>query len=215
MLDIVFAVSSIIILSPVLLISALAVVLTSRGPVLFKQERVGCKLERNGELVAWRIKPFKMYKFRSMYTNQGDGDHRKLAEAYVTGDVEKLAGIDTAPGMFKLGADPRITPVGAFIRRYSIDELPQLLNVIKGDMSIVGPRPPLQYEVDNYMPWHMARFRATPGITGLWQVMGRTELTFEEMVRLDVEYSREQSFLLDLKIVLRTFSVVLKGKGAA
>lgn len=214
-LDLVFASALVVLLSPLLLLCVLAVALTSRGPVFFTQERVGTTRERNGGMLAWKVKPFKMYKFRSMYVGLDDDIHRKLSDAYIKGDSETMVALGTAPGLFKLSSDPRVTPVGAIMRRFSLDELPQLFNVIRGEMSMVGPRPPLQYEVDNYMPWHMARFNATPGITGHWQVMGRCELTFEEMVRLDIEYARKQSLLFDLRVILKTFGVVVTGKGAA
>lgn len=214
-LDLLFASGLLLLAAPVLIVCALAVALTSRGPVLFTQERIGTARERHGGLMTWRLRTFTMYKFRSMYVGLDDEAHRRLTEALITGDKKTTETLATTPGLLKLSDDPRITPVGRFLRRFSLDELPQLFNVIKGDMSIIGPRPALQYEVDHYLPWHMGRFNAKPGITGLWQVMGRSALSFEEMVRLDIQYARQQSFILDLRILLKTFGVVLTGKGAA
>lgn len=214
-IDVLASSALLLISAPLLLACTLAVALTSRGPVFFTQERIGTARERHGGVLTWRLRTFTMYKFRSMYIGRDDGDHRKLTEAIITGDEQTAKTLATTPGLLKLTDDPRITPAGRFLRRFSLDELPQLFNVFKGDMSIVGPRPPLQYEVDHYLPWHMGRFNATPGITGLWQVMGRSTLTFEEMVKLDIQYARQQSLGLDLRILLKTFGVVVTGRGAA
>lgn len=213
--DLLFASIILVLTSPILVACAVAVVVTSRGPILFRQERIGAVRERRGPLGTWRLRPFIIYKFRSMYVGRNDEDHRKLTEAIITGDKETTRTLATTPGLLKLSEDPRITPVGAFLRRSSLDELPQLINVIKGEMSIVGPRPPLQYEVDHYLPWHMGRFNAKPGMTGLWQVMGRATLSFEEMVKLDIQYTQQQSLLLDLRIMLMTFRAVINGRGSA
>jgi lipopolysaccharide/colanic/teichoic acid biosynthesis glycosyltransferase len=189
-------------LAPLLFVIAAAVKLKSSGPVFFEQERVG-----------QQMKSFKMLKFRTMHANV---DH-KLHHEYVTrfihasGDAQAC---DTA-GVFKITNDPRVTPIGAFLRKTSLDELPQLLNVLRGDMSLVGPRPPLPYEVEQYKPWHCHRvLDAKPGITGLWQVTGRSRTTFDEMVRLDLRYARTCSLWTDIKILLATPGAVIAGKGA-
>ncbi len=177
-------------LLPMILIAAL-VRLTSPGPAIFQQERVG----RRGTL-------FTAYKFRTMYVG---------AEL----EVEKLKPLNEAAApLFKIRNDPRLTPVGRLLRRTSCDELPQLWNVLRGDMSLVGPRPALPIEVLHYTEWHMKRLQVSQGATGLWQVSGRSELTFEEMVQLDLYYIEHWSPWLDLKILLRTIPAMLTGRGA-
>jgi len=190
------------VLAPLFLLIAAAVKLKSSGPVFFEQERMG-----------QQMKPFRMLKFRTMHAN---ADHR-LHHEYVTrfilssGDAQPGG----TPGVFKLTNDPRVTPIGGFLRKTSLDELPQLLNVLRGDMSLVGPRPPLPYEVEQYKSWHCRRvLDAKPGITGLWQVTGRSRTTFDEMVRLDLRYARTCSIWTDIKILLATPGAVFSGKGA-
>jgi len=185
-------------LSPLMLLIAALIKLKSRGPVLFKQLRVG-----------QRAQPFHMLKFRSMHVNNDDRIH----QAFVS-DLIKAA--TPASGVFKIVDDPRVTPIGRFLRKTSLDELPQLWNVVRGEMSLVGPRPPLPYEVRQYKTWHRRRvLEAKPGITGLWQVKGRSRTTFDEMVRLDLRYARTRSFWMDVKILLATPAAVISGKGAA
>lgn len=189
--DVAFASLVLAALSPLLLLVAIAIKLDSPGPVLFKQIRVG----RGG-------RHFWFYKFRSM---------RADAEA----EFWRLVEQNEASGpIFKMKQDPRVTRVGRFIRRTSIDELPQILNVLRGDMSAVGPRPPIPREVEQYEDWHLRRLSVSPGITGLWQVSGRSELTFDEMVLLDVWYIENWSLALDLKIAFRTIPAVLFVRGA-
>ncbi len=186
--------------SPLFLIIAAAVKLTSPGPVFFKQERVGL----NGKI-------FPFLKFRSMETNCDSKQHQDYIKKYIN-DQNNCA---TEPGVFKLTNDSRITKVGSFIRKTSLDELPQLINVLKGDMSLVGPRPPIPYECELYDIWHRRRLLSCkPGITGLWQVTGRSRTTFDEMVRLDLKYIREWNLLLDLKIIIMTPKAVIGGNGA-
>jgi lipopolysaccharide/colanic/teichoic acid biosynthesis glycosyltransferase len=200
-LDIVGSLILLIMLSPLMLIIAALVKATSRGPVLFKQNRIG----QRGE-------PFQMLKFRSMRVNASADIHQQYVTQFIKAGAAAQAG---APGVYKLTNDPRITPIGNFIRKTSIDELPQFLNVLGGSMSLVGPRPPLKYEVEQYKSWHCRRvFEAKPGITGLWQVEGRSRTTFDEMVRLDLRYARSQSIWTDLKILLATPRAVIAGKGA-
>ena len=189
--DIVMASLALIMVSPVMIITALAVYFTDRGPVFFRQERVG----RDG-------KTFKMIKFRSMVVD---------AEARL---AQLQGGNKTNEVMFKLKKDPRITPVGGFIRRFSIDELPQLFNVIQGDMSLIGPRPPLPREVAKYTPDEMRRLRVRPGITGLWQISGRSDLSWDETIRLDLYYIDNWSPLQDLSILTKTVQAVLSSRGA-
>ncbi|MBK8014882.1 MAG: sugar transferase [Deltaproteobacteria bacterium] len=182
--------------SPIMVVVAIAIKATSKGPVFFKQQRIG----ENGQ-------PFWFFKFRSMKVDCDDRIHREYTRRLITeGSAHEE---DAAGAVYKIKRDPRLIPIGSFIRRYSIDELPQLLNVIKGDMSLIGPRPPIPYEVEAYRDWHKRRFEAPPGITGLWQVSGRSRLSFEEMVRLDIEYLENWSFTRDVKILWQTMGVVL------
>jgi exopolysaccharide biosynthesis polyprenyl glycosylphosphotransferase len=189
--DLVFAALALVLLAPLWLAIALAIRLDSPGPVLFRQLRAG----RNG-------KPITVYKFRSMYHG---------AEA----EQQKLQALNEASGpLFKIKEDPRRTRVGRWIRQTSLDELPQVLNVLRGDMSLVGPRPALLSEVAQYQDWHNKRLEVLPGITGLWQVSGRSDLTFDEMVMLDIYYAENWTMLQDLRILLRTVPQVLFGDGA-
>jgi lipopolysaccharide/colanic/teichoic acid biosynthesis glycosyltransferase len=192
------------ILSPVFLIIAAAIKLTSRGPILFRQKRVG----EHGT-------PFTFLKFRSMYMNNDSNEHREYVRQLIAGQAERKSADGKTQGVFKLANDPRITTVGRMLRRSSLDELPQLINVLRGEMSLVGPRPPLPYEVEVYATWHRRRLlEAKPGITGLWQVHGRSRVEFDDMVRLDLRYARDCSPLLDLKILLQTPKAVMGGDGA-
>ena len=192
LMDIILSIIAIIAGSPVFLITALLVKLTSPGPIIFWQVRVG----RFG-------RHFKFYKFRSMYI---DAEARK---------AELLKQNESGDGViFKMKKDPRITPVGRFIRKFSIDELPQLFNVILGDMSLVGPRPPLPSEVKNYSLEERKRLNITPGITCLWQVSGRSELPFSKQIALDKEYIASQSAWKDFLILLKTIPAILTGRGA-
>jgi exopolysaccharide biosynthesis polyprenyl glycosylphosphotransferase len=189
--DILLSATGILLLSPVLAVFALLVKLTSQGPILFKQKRVGID-----------AREFQMFKFRSMVQE---------AESL----FPQLAPLSEVDGLlFKMKDDPRMTPLGKFMRRFSIDELPQLFNVLFGHMSLVGPRPPLPREVEKYSAWHMKRLRVRPGITGMWQVSGRSLLPFEEMVRLDIYYIENWSLWLDLKLLIMTVPVVCMGSGA-
>ncbi|MDQ4089719.1 MAG: sugar transferase [Actinomycetota bacterium] len=189
--------TALLLVLPVLLVAMAAVRFNSAGPALFKQVRVGANGRR-----------FRLFKLRTMFTGNDDTAHRAYVAGLISGDADRHGGV------FKLVGDPRITSIGGFLRRFSIDELPQLWNVLKGDMSIVGPRPPLPREVELYGDRAWARLRVKPGITGLWQVSGRSELSFEEMVALDVQYWQRWSLLLDLKILVRTPAVVLAATGA-
>ena len=187
---------------PVLLVIALLIRTTSKGPILFRQRRVGL----HGS-------SFTFLKFRSMYTNNDPRIHQEYVSKLIQGKADQAKTGQT--GVFKLTNDPRITPLGRFLRKSSLDELPQLLNVLSGEMSLVGPRPPVPYEFEQYNIWHRRRVvEVKPGITGLWQVMGRSKTTFDDMVRLDLKYAKLWSIWLDLKIILQTPMAVFTGEGA-
>jgi lipopolysaccharide/colanic/teichoic acid biosynthesis glycosyltransferase len=159
------------------------------------------------------MKPFKILKFRTMRIDADDSIHHKYVSWFITSS-DKAQAQDKSQ-IFKLTSDPRITPIGHFLRKTSLDELPQLWNVLKGEMSLVGPRPPVWYELQQYKPWHRYRvLEVKPGITGLWQVSGRSRTTFEEMVRLDLRYAKGRSLWTDVKILLATPKAVISGKGA-
>jgi len=190
--------------SPVFLAIAAAIKLTSRGPILFRQQRMG----EHGTA-------FTFLKFRSMYVDNDASQHKEYVRKLIVGQATKQPTNGAGEGIFKLTNDPRITPVGEFLRRTSMDELPQFLNVLRGDMSLVGPRPPVPYEVEAYATWHRRRLlEAKPGITGLWQVQGRSRVGFDDMVRLDLRYARSCSPWLDLKILMQTPRAVIAGNGA-
>ena len=198
-IDIVGSMLGILLFSPFFIGIAIAIKLDSPGPILFKQKRLG----KNGKL-------FNFLKFRSMYVNNDDSIHREyLRNLIKNGKKAKDGGQE---GVFKLVNDPRITRVGAFIRKWSLDELPQFFNVLKGDMSLVGPRPALPYEFDEYNEWHKNRVKVLPGITGLWQISGRNNIPFDDMVVLDLYYMENMSPWFDLQILLKTFPVVFLGK---
>jgi exopolysaccharide biosynthesis polyprenyl glycosylphosphotransferase len=199
--DLIVSALAIALLLPVWLLIAVLIKLDSKGPVFFTQERVGM----DGRL-------FLLYKFRTMKAGADSELHREYQRAFIAGRAEANLGNDHKP-TYKLLADPRITRIGKILRRTSLDEVPQLLNVLSGDMSLVGPRPPIPYEVEAYELWHRKRLDMKPGLTGLWQVSGRNRLPFEEMVRLDLFYIENWSLLLDLKIILRTGFVMLGGEG--
>ncbi|HEX4996905.1 MAG TPA: sugar transferase [Terriglobia bacterium] len=195
--DVVGSLAALILLSPLFLVSAILIKLTSRGPVLFRQKRIG----RDG-------REFTFLKFRSMVVNNDPSIHKE----YVQNLIERKNGSGV---VYKMTDDPRITPVGRFLRRTSLDELPQFFNTLRGDMSLVGPRPPIPYELEKYALWHRRRvLEVKPGITGPWQVHGRSRTTFDEMVRMDLRYIRNQSLWLDLKILFKTPYVALRGNGA-
>jgi exopolysaccharide biosynthesis polyprenyl glycosylphosphotransferase len=190
-LDLTVGLLALLVASPILLLVAALIKLTSRGSVFFVQTRIG----KNGQ-------PFKMYKFRSMHV---DAEARRAA---------LLAQSDRQGICFKSKNDPRITPIGRWLRRLSLDELPQILNVITGDMSLVGPRPALPQEVAAYPARARLRLQVLPGITGLWQVSGRAEIGFDDMIEMDIQYARNGGLMTDLSILLRTFGAVFSGRGA-
>jgi lipopolysaccharide/colanic/teichoic acid biosynthesis glycosyltransferase len=197
MIDLVVSLGLIILVAPLLLLLWLLVRLTSRGPALFRQERLG--RER---------KPFTVLKFRTMHIGNDDRIHRDYVTRLLCADAAAPAGDS---GLFKLNADPRVTRVGAWLRRSSLDELPQLINVLRGEMSLVGPRPVLPWEAQLFPEAYQRRFAVKPGITGLWQVSGRSRLSMQTALELDVEYVLRRSLALDLSILLRTGPALFRG----
>jgi len=210
-LDVVLAGLVLILLLPLLLLIAVLIKLDSPGPVLFAQERVGAKRQWLGRQAIWIIRNFTMYKFRSMVQNADSSVHEAYIRAFVEGRARPSSEGDAK---FKLTNDARVTRIGRLLRKFSLDELPQLLNVLKGDMSLVGPRPVPPYEVACYGDGHHKRLAALPGITGYWQVKGRCQVAFEEMIRMDLTYIRNASLSLDLKILFLTIPAVLSRRGA-
>jgi lipopolysaccharide/colanic/teichoic acid biosynthesis glycosyltransferase len=199
-LDVAVSAVLLLVLLPIFLALAAAIRLDSPGRVLYRQRRVGRDLD-----------PFMVNKFRTMHSGAGHETHRQFVIGLIAGQQAD----DAEPNFFKMAKDDRVTRIGRFLRKSSLDELPQLWNVLRGDMSLVGPRPPIPYEVEHYPPHWFDRFAVKPGMTGLWQVSGRSELTLEEMIALDVEYARSRSLWLNLKILARTVPVVFVGRGAA
>ncbi len=191
-IDIVCSLSGLLLLSPVLIIVSILIKLESDGPIIFSQDRIG-----------YKGKEFKMYKFRSMVVN-AEELKKKLAER------NEMSG-----PMFKMKNDPRVTKVGKFIRKTSIDELPQLINILKGEMSLVGPRPSLPKEVKEFEPWMIERLEVKPGLTCYWQVSGRNDIDFEDWMKLDIKYVRERSFWLDMKLIFKTFFVLFGDEHAS
>jgi len=199
-LDIAFSLLILIPLSIVIAVFAILIRIDSKGPIFFRQKRVG----KNGV-------QFDMFKLRSMYVDSDDSFHRESIKQYMNGGA--LNDKVDADNLYKLVDDPRVTGIGRFIRKFSIDELPQFINVFRGEMTLVGPRPPLPYEVEEYDSHHWIRLSGKPGLTGTWQVYGRSRVPFQTMVEMDIEYLGEQSILQDLKLIALTLPVMLKGRG--
>lgn len=203
LMDVVVSAVALLLLAPLFLLVALVVKLSSKGPILFKQERLG----QFG-------KPFTFLKFRSMYVNNDPHIHREFMKRVISGNHED-EGDSQKQKYYKMTNDPRITRVGRFLRKTSLDELPQFFNVLRGDMSLVGPRPPLPYECQEYDIWHRRRvFEVKPGLTGLWQVNGRSRVRFDDMVRLDLQYVRSWSLWLDILILIKTPAAIMFGGDA-
>jgi len=204
LMDIVGSGVALIFVAPVFFVIGLVIRMSSKGPVFFRQQRIG----QHGE-------PFTFLKFRTMHVNNDPALHQEYVRKLIAGQAEPAPSNGNGHGVYKIKSDPRVTRFGAFLRRTSLDELPQLINVLHGEMSLVGPRPPIKYEVDHYDIWHRSRLlEAKPGITGLWQVNGRSRVKFDEMVRLDIRYARRWSLWLDVRILLQTPHAVLLGEGA-
>jgi lipopolysaccharide/colanic/teichoic acid biosynthesis glycosyltransferase len=203
-MDIVGSFIAILLASPLFLSLAALIKLTSKGPVFFRQKRVG----------QYGI-PFEFLKFRSMYVSNDADIHKDYIKGFIAGNAAATSSNGNAAPVYKITNDPRVTWIGKFMRRSSLDEIPQFWNVLSGEMSLVGPRPPIPYEIESYDLWHRRRvLESKPGITGLWQVHGRSRTTFDEMVRLDLRYSKNWTPLLDAKILLKTPRAVVSGNGA-
>lgn len=203
-MDVTVSLLALVFLAPLFLMIAAAIKATSKGPIFFRQRRIG----QYG-------KSFVFLKFRSMYVNNDAGAHKAYVQKLIAGKADKQPSDGNGEGVYKLTRDPRITRVGGFLRKTSLDELPQFINVLRGEMSMVGPRPPVPYEVEAYDIWHRRRLlEAKPGITGLWQVSGRSRVKFDDMVRLDLQYARTCSPWTDMKILWRTPGAVVLGDGA-
>jgi len=202
-LDVVAASIGLLIAAPLAAVVSILIKVSSPGPVLFKQLRVG----RNG-------KQFMFYKFRSMRVGNDDSQHRQYIKLFIEGREEELRKLQGGRKLYKMTSDDRVTAVGKFLRRTSLDELPQLLNVIRGEMSMVGPRPHLPYEVELYKEWHRRRLEGFPGITGWWQIHGRSRVPFDKAVEMDIWYLERQSLILDIRIMLRTVTKAIVGRGA-
>jgi lipopolysaccharide/colanic/teichoic acid biosynthesis glycosyltransferase len=203
-MDVLGASVALLLLSPIFMVLAALIKLTSKGPIFFRQERVGQFGSR-----------FVFLKFRSMYVSTDAAIHKEYVRNFIAGKANSEAREGSKKGVYKITNDPRVTWIGKFMRRTSLDEIPQFWNVMIGEMSLVGPRPPIPYEIEAYDIWHRRRLlESRPGITGLWQVRGRSKTTFDEMVRLDLQYSRMWSPMLDVKILLQTPRAVFTGDGA-
>ena len=201
--DVLVSLTAIVVLLPLFALIAVGIKFSSPGPVFFKQTRIG----KEG-------RPFDFYKFRSMHAGNVDARHQEFVQNFIKEGCAEQKPAKDEINVFKITNDPRIFPFGKFIRKTSLDEFPQFFNVLKGDMSLVGPRPCLPYEWEIYEPWHKSRLNCLPGCTGMWQALGRSTVSFKEMVLLDLYYVSNMSIFLDLRIVLNTFPVIFLGKGA-
>lgn len=208
-LDVFLSVFLLVALSPVLLLVAILIKLDSVGPVIFVQQRVGVTPYVRGKRIRWKLRSFAFFKFRSMVQNADPSWHQVSVREFCSGATE-TPGRSTRSKVH----DTRVTRLGRFLRKTSLDELPQLINVIKGDMSLIGPRPVPLYEVALYQEPHYKRLAAIPGITGIWQASGRCRVPFEEMVRMDIHYARHASLWLDIKILFLTIPAVMFARGA-
>ena len=214
-LDIVIALILLIVLFPVMVVVALAIFIYSPGPIFFAQERVGVKRQNGKKYSYWKKENFNCYKFRTMKINADSSIHQAYVKALIENDETKMTTLQGGPTQpRKLVNDPRIIGPGKFLRKLSLDELPQLWNVLIGEMSLIGPRPAIPYEVEMYKPWHMRRLEVQPGITGLQQVTARSTADFDQQVRLDIEYVDSQSLWLDVKIIIKTPLAIISTKGA-
>lgn len=214
-IDFVFALILLITLSPLMLLTSILIYIYSPGPIFFIQQRVGSVRQLRNNNIYWIRKNFYCYKFRTMHINADPGIHQAYVKALIENDEEKMAALQGKPeNLRKLVNDSRIIRPGKLLRKLSIDELPQLWNVLIGDMSLVGPRPAIPYEVEIYKPWHLKRLMAQPGITGLQQVSARCNIDFDHQVEWDLEYIKNQSSWLDIKIICKTPLAVISTKGA-
>ncbi|MCX6344115.1 MAG: sugar transferase [Armatimonadetes bacterium] len=202
-IDFIIASIGLLLAAPFAAIIALLIRVSGPGPAVFKQTRIG----KDG-------KEFSFFKFRSMRVGCDDSSHRQYMKLFIEGDEEGLDKFQSGRKIYKLTGDDRVTAIGKFLRRTSLDELPQLLNVLRGEMSIVGPRPHIPYEVNMYKEWHRRRLKGNPGITGWWQIHGRSRVTFDESVKMDIWYLEHQSVILDIRIMMRTITKAIVGRGA-
>jgi lipopolysaccharide/colanic/teichoic acid biosynthesis glycosyltransferase len=213
-IDILAAFFALVLLSPFMLLIAILIRLDSPGPALFVQKRItGKRVVQDGKII-WKHVMFPCYKFRSMVQEANPAVHREYIKTLIENSCPDHPIQQDDEGIKKLTADTRITRLGHILRCTSLDELPQFWNVLTGDMSLVGPRPAIPYELEMYKPWYHRRLDAKPGLTGLWQVSGRSTLGFDEMVKLDIQYAEKQSFKTDLMIILKTPIVILSRRGA-
>jgi lipopolysaccharide/colanic/teichoic acid biosynthesis glycosyltransferase len=214
-MDVLLTIPALLVLIPVMAVIALLIAIDSPGPVFFIQKRVKSKRLYSLGGWHWEMVEFPCYKFRTMYHNCDQRLHQAYVSAFIKNDVQEMAKIQGKNTQVrKLVNDPRVTRMGTWLRKTSLDELPQFINVLLGDMSLVGPRPPIPYEVEIYSPWHYKRMNTPVGLTGLWQVSKRSACDFDEMVRMDIEYIQNQSLGLDLEIIFKTPLAVFKKKGA-
>jgi len=215
-IDIIVSLVALIILFPFMLLVALLIRLDSPGPVIFTQKRITTMRKKVNDAYQWERAEFSFYKFRTMKHNADSSLHKAYVKALIEHDDQTLIDINKMDTKIKkLTHDPRVTRLGHILRRSSIDELPQFWNVLKGDMSLVGPRPAIPYEMDFYKPWYFRRFETKPGLTGLWQVVARCSIDFDGMVNLDIEYIEKQCLFEDLKIVFMTPVAIFLHRGAA
>ena len=215
MIDILISSLLLVLLTPLMILVAIMIFVYSPGPVFFVQERVGAKQQRDGRRSFWKKVTFRCYKFRTMKINADPAIHQAYVKALIANDREKMDALQgEVTETRKLIHDPRIIRPGVLLRKWSLDELPQLWNVLRGDMSLVGPRPAIPYEVKMYKPWHLERLQAQPGITGLQQVRARCTTDFDEQVHLDIQYVENQSIWLDFKLMLQTPLAIVSTKGA-
>ena len=214
--DIVLSVFFLMLAAPLIAIIAVLIVLDSHGPIIFRQQRVSVRPAQNGEPA--QLYNFTIYKFRTMYHNVSSERHEQFVKAFIKNDTDTINALQdsdaTQSSRYKILHDPRVTRIGAILRKTSMDELPQFINILKGDMSLIGPRPALPYEVAMYEDWHCKRLQVKPGLTGLWQVMARSSVCFDDMVQLDIQYIERCCPWLEIKILLLTPLAILSGKGA-
>ena len=214
-IDVVLSSILLLLLSPLMFLIAVMIFIYSPGPIFFLQERVGAKRQTDGEYFFWKRVSFNCYKFRTMKSNADPSIHKAYVAALIANDQQQMKALQgTATETRKLIHDSRIIRPGALLRSWSLDELPQFWNVLRGDMSLVGPRPAIPYEVEMYQPWHLERLQAQPGITGLQQVTARSIADFDKQVTLDIEYIQNQSIWLDFKIILQTPLAIISRRGA-
>ena len=214
-LDLVVAAILLISLLPLMLIIAIIIFVYSPGPIFFVQERMGAKRKTFHKYSYWKKEVFKFYKFRTMKVNSDPSIHQAYVKALIENDEASMTALQGAQGQpRKLVNDSRIILPGKILRKLSLDELPQLWNIVMGDMSLIGPRPAIPYEVELYKPWHLQRLEAQPGLTGLQQVTARCSADFDKQVQLDIDYINNQSFWLDMKILFKTPLAVISTKGA-